>query len=512
MMNLRLRRVRGLSLIFVVLALALAAACGDDDDEAPAAAAATAAAQGEVAAATAAAESAEAEAAAARAEAEAAQAAVAEAETEAEAAVARATAAEAETRAAAAEARAAEERATVAEAVQKTGVLKLGLIGSLSGFAVLWGVPTHDAVHMAVNEVNRGECEVCEPGGGFMVGDTLYTFEIYERDIRSEQDLAVPAAIELVRDVGVKYVIGPMLDDYSVLTQEYTNEEGVIMFSGSTVHQTYLTPESVAPGGDKRFLFKVHPTDIVRDVILAQGVSDFVPEAKTSVLLIRDDPVGDSVPPFWTWAEREVGREPIAILKYPPGTTDFAPIMTRLKAIGADVAFLWYLAQDMYEQIRIGAEIDAAPAYFLMAIDPVDFWEAFPDGYDSKAVLACMMACWDSGLPSVQEYWDRFRASGGTFSAIVGHALMTGPYVKVLAEAMVNTGTVDDTEVLVDYIEDIRYDGPYGEIYFDNRHIVEHGFELCFAGGVGKTEADMECRWYEQFTGLPAVLPEIELP
>ena len=140
--------------------------------------------------------------------------------------------------------------------------------------------------------------------GGFMVGDALYSFEIVERDSRSEQDLAMPAVIELVGDIGVRYVIGSMRDDYSVITQEYANQEGVILFPGSMIHQTYLTPETVAPGGEKRFRFKVHPTHFVRDVFLAVGVSDFVPEAKSSVLFIRDDPVGDAVPPFWTWRSR----------------------------------------------------------------------------------------------------------------------------------------------------------------------------------------------------------------
>ncbi len=122
-----------------------------------------------------------------------------------------------------------------------------------------------------------------------------------------------------------------------------------------------------------------------------------------------------------------------------------------------------------------------------------------------------MMACWESGLANVNEYWDRFRASGGERGSIVGHALMTGPYIKVLAEAWVNTGTVTDTDAIAAYIETVRFDGPYGEIYFDSRHIVEHGFELCHAAG-GETKADMTCQWYDPEPGLPAALPDIEMP
>ena len=465
MFKLRAHRARRLAalpfLLLIVLALALAAACGDDDDEAaPAAAAAPAQEQ------------------------------------------------------APAPAPAAEPEPAPAPAPEPTvsrGVIKIGLIGSLSGKAIPWGVPTSQAVHLAVDEINRGECAVCHPDGGVQVGDTIYSLEIEERDIRSESDLAVPAVIDLVRDLGVQYIVGPMFDDYAVLTQEITNEAGVIMFSGSTAHQTYLTTESAALGGSKHYLFKVHPNDIVKETIFAQAVSDYIPEAKTSVLLIPNDAVGQTAPPFWVWAEREAGREPLDVILYPPGTTDFSPFMTQVKAAGADVAFLWYIATDMYEMIRVGAELDAADAYYLHALDPIDFWDSFPNGYEKSIVFACMMACWESGLANVNEYWDRFRASGGERGSIVGHALMTGPYIKVLAEAWVNTGTVTDTDAIAAYIETVRFQGPYGEIYFDSRHIVEHGFELCHAAG-GETKADMTCQWYDPEPGLPAALPDVEMP
>ena len=500
MMKLRFGRVRGpsalLFLVIAVLALALAAACGDDDDEEPAAAAAG---QEEVAAATAAAESAESEAAAARAEAEAAQAAVAEAQTEAEAAAARATAAEAETRAAAAEARAAEaearaaeERATAAEAVEKRGVIKIGLPFELSGIWSIYGIPEANAVRLATKEINSGHamCDFCEPGGGVLIGDTLYTVELVERDTRSEPGPSIAAANELIEDIGVKFIIGPALDHFGIKIQELTNPRQVIMMGSPSIYSSVLTPESVRPDQPlettKRYLWKTLPHNDVRDDILIGGMIDMIEriggvEVNTAAILISDDltgaEIGDSVV---KWTEK-VGVEVLEMVFYPPETKDFSPFLTRIKALNPDVLHLWYKPDDAVIQLVQAVELEVAKSYSMFSVEPGIVKQALPDGSNAVVAMNCLPICWgEISSQANADYWERWQASGYPLDTAAGVSGLYYDPTFMLVEAMKNAGTITDTEAIVIELEKITRNGLIPGMRFNNAHTNNTmGFDLC---------------------------------
>ena len=139
------------------MALALAAACGDDDDEAQPAAAAAPAAEPEPAPAPAAAPE---------------PAPAAEPEP--------APAAEPE------------------PVVLKTGTLRIGSAHPMTGDFAWAGETLSNGIRVATAMINEGDARcvaagICEPGGGFVVGDTLYTIELVERDTRSDINAAVIA-------------------------------------------------------------------------------------------------------------------------------------------------------------------------------------------------------------------------------------------------------------------------------------------------------------------------------
>ena len=493
MLKLRLGTLKGRSaaflLVVVAFALALGAACGDDDDtgaSASAAAAAQAAAQAaeaETAAAETAAQSAQAEAAAARAEAEAAQAAVAGAETEAEAAAARATAAEAETRAAEAEARAA------AAAPAAEGIVQIGLPFELSGVWTVYGIAEANGVRLATKEMNSGHelCDFCEPGGGIRIGDTVYRIELVERDIRSETAPAIAAANELIDDIGVNFIIGPALDQFAIKIQELTNPRKVIMLGSPSVFTDILTLESVSFDGPlettKRYLFKTHSENPVREKIIVEGainlINTVLPGTSKSVILISDDAAGKSIGPSAQTAMENAGHE-VELLYYPPGTTDFGSFLTRVKELEPDIVQLWYNPDDAMVQIQQAQEFAVGPAYFMYGVDPGAFRQLFPDGLDVPVVVACIPKCWgEASSQKATDYWDRWVKAGYPLTPAGATSLLYYDFTYMLAKAWKDAGTVTDTDAIVRALEKVERDGVMGQLKFNDRHIANHGFDLC---------------------------------
>ena len=486
-------------LVAVAFALALAAACGGDDDEAPAAAAA----QEEIAGA-------EAEAAAARAEAEAAQAAVAEAETEAEAAAARATAAEAETRAAEAEARAeatrataaeaearaaatrataAEERATEAEAGPKTGTVQIGLITAFSGFFTVIGEPLAAAVNFAVDEINAA--------GGVQVGDTTYMIEVVEKDHRSEVSFGVAAANELIDDDGVQFIFGPGLDPVWIPVQQLANDAKVITMSSTAQAADVLTPESVQPGGAGRYHFKTQGSSRIREEIDTQFILRAFPDAQNHVILCPEDQIGRDACPIAEEALARAGVN-VEIIFHPPGITDFAPFLTRAKAMNPDVLHHWWNAPEILLGYEQALEFDAAPAYFLFFVDPGLYEQRFGlDPDRAPTVISCLFICWGvTTSPGSEAFYAGLVASGIELGTLTGVAPQYFDYVFMLTEAWKIAGTVTDTDAIVDALETLVYQGVASELRFNPEHEILTGNDICLV-----ENAVITCEFVE---GLPS--------
>src|SRR5690606_32614645 len=127
--------------------------------------------------------------------------------------------------------------------------IKLGLLTALSGPYVPFGQPLADGVRMAVEEVNAQ--------GGVDVKGQRYKVEILERDTRSDVNAAVAGAMALVRDEGVKYIIGPGTGIETGPALEITQRAKVIQLSASSILQGILNEENTSPTGNRRHLFMV---------------------------------------------------------------------------------------------------------------------------------------------------------------------------------------------------------------------------------------------------------------
>ncbi len=459
------RRLLPVTILLVVaaLALALAAACGGDDDAEPSA-----------------------------------PAAVAESPAPAAEAESPAPAAEAES-----PAPAAEPEPPAPEAEVQRAEVDIGILGSQSGPWTVLGETLHYGLQMAAAEINAGHPScvasgACEPGGGVLVGDTLYSINIHARDIRSENEATLAAAEELINDVGVQYMFGPVLDPFAILVQELTQPEGIIHFGSPSIFATVLSEESVAHGGEKHHLFKTLVADEVWQAIIAKATIDSFPDAARQAILIGDDANGESISRGLKTAFELLDQE-VEVVFYPPGeTTDYAPFLTRIKAFEPDVVHFYYNPPEEQAALEQALELDVAPAYSAVNIDPLDFQEFF-GAIDQDVLLVCVPVC-AAGLtsPAIKDYFERYRQqAGGELGPTASFSLMIYDFLPMLAAAWKSAGTVDDADAVVEALETIEYDSTIGVLSFDERHIVDAGLDSCLVSG-----GEFECTLITERPGL----------
>ena len=456
-MERRFWRVRRLSvfalLALIALAMALAAACGDDDDDGaqPAAAAAPAA------------------------QVEPAPAAQVEPAPAGEPAP--------------------------AAAAQKTATLRVGAIMPLTGGGLaFYGLSEMTGLRMAVDMINTGEARcvasgICEPGGGFLVGDTVYSIELVERDNRSDLNLAVTATAELIRDEGLKVIFGPIPHGEGLAAQEISQPAEVLHLMSLSILSSpdgVLTPESAQ--GDKKWLFQTEPAEAVRSTITAAGVLDLLgaQPGDLSMVFATDDPSGVFLGEFYNDVLEALGQETKEVIYYPPAMTDFSALLTRIKADEPDFLHVWYIAAISALIMPQALDLEVATKGY-MVIGPDPGWWAENLGIDNEipVALACINVCRDiptgfdkavaTGYMSAIDEWE----CGGRCDpyGITDISLWTHDYVFMMAKAMQVAGTVDDTTAIANALEVIEYDGVLGPLSFDEYHRVAHGYDTCLVGG-----------------------------
>ena len=130
---------------------------------------------------------------------------------------------------------------SVASALAQDDAVKIGVVAAHTGSFVSAGNTIGAGVKLAVKEINDA--------GGVKIGGKTYTLEPENRDDRTDVNVAIAAARELVEDVGVSGIWGTETHDFSISMTKITGPAKVLQFTGNSSLGAILTEEAVAPGG-----------------------------------------------------------------------------------------------------------------------------------------------------------------------------------------------------------------------------------------------------------------------
>ena len=355
--------------------------------------------------------------------------------------------------------------------------VKIGVNAALTGTFVSAGNTVHNAVKLAVKQINDA--------GGFVVNGKTYKLEPYYRDNRTDVNTAIANARELVDDIHVKAIWGTETHDFSIAMTKITNPAKVVQFTGNSSLGCCLTEDSTKPGGALHYTFQTEPQEFQRSGSTAKGVLTLLEpllgyKPKTSVVFVQDDAGGQYLSSHYVLALKANGQQ-TDLIKYPPETKDFTPLLTRVKADKPDVVHIWYNGDYVMIAYPQAVQLDVAPAYFLFGVDP-GVWKERGLKSTVPITLSCVPVCW--GAPPFQgakDYFDQYFALGAPKGVQSSVSLLYYDYVGMFVKAMQEAGTVDDTDKIVAQLEKLKYQGVVSQVplYFNNKHQVTFATEVC---------------------------------
>lgn len=124
-----------------------------------------------------------------------------------------------------------------ASAFAANPVLKIGFVGVTSGPAAAWGISNQRSMETRADWINEM--------GGVKIGDTTYDVEIVAFDDQKDPKRAI-AGMEKMAQEGVRYVVGPNVDDGAAAVRPVAEQEGIIYFPYAFPKSLYTAPASNA--------------------------------------------------------------------------------------------------------------------------------------------------------------------------------------------------------------------------------------------------------------------------
>jgi branched-chain amino acid transport system substrate-binding protein len=121
-----------------------------------------------------------------------------------------------------------------AQAAYAEPVLKIGVLGVMSGPSASWGLVSKYSAEAGAAMYNEK--------GGVEIDGVKYKVEIVSIDDKADPKLAVTGAQRLILNEGVKYIIGPNVDSTIASAEPVAEQNGAMMFSYSFTRSLFSPP------------------------------------------------------------------------------------------------------------------------------------------------------------------------------------------------------------------------------------------------------------------------------
>jgi branched-chain amino acid transport system substrate-binding protein len=203
----------------------------------------------------------------------------------------------------------------------RADVIRLGLSGPMSGAGASWGLLADWAAKQAADDINQS--------GGVKIGDQSYTFAVEALDNKYTASEGAKVGQALINRDGVRYIVFALGMAPVRALQSLSEKSGAILF-------TTGAGKSIK-GPQFPFTFTQLNTPFERYLPLFSFVSKENPQAKSVVVVDPNDDTGTDAAAV---SKRDWARVGIKVLDanfYERGTTEFAPLVTRIVAQNPDI-------------------------------------------------------------------------------------------------------------------------------------------------------------------------------
>jgi ABC-type branched-subunit amino acid transport system substrate-binding protein len=252
--------------------------------------------------------------------------------------------------------------------------------------------------------------------------------------------------------------------------------------------------------GESRWAFQ---TLLPFSLLVEDGARNFStewPELHSMTFICQNSRTGHDICERTRDAYQRYGVEIIGDIQFfPPGTTDFTPYLTRISQDDPD--FLYNYDDPLNTtaivkqalQLGIGRlHLVTVPANLVRALVGVPLTVPVQAGAAPRQFV-------DPTSPDAADFAVRYKEylNGGDLPLAGFVSLMTYDYAFMVAAAMQQAGTVDDTTAIAARLAALHYDGvAEDDIFFNRRHLAVVGTEPCTVRTdpvKGDPEVTIEC-------------------
>ena len=213
--------------------------------------------------------------------------------------------------------------ASAFSAAAENAMLKIGFVGVTSGPAAAWGISNVRSMQARAEWLNET--------GGVTIGGKTYDVEIVTFDDQKDPKRAI-AGMEKMAQQGIRYVVGPNVDDGAAAVRPVAEKAGIIYFPYAFPKELYSPPASNAvlgmvanyQSGPAIYKYLRDNKGVKKVAFLAANESDPLSQRNGGVA-----------------AAKALGLEVVAEKDtYQVDTRDFVPVVTPVLRTGPDLLVL----------------------------------------------------------------------------------------------------------------------------------------------------------------------------
>ena len=305
-------------------------------------------------------------------------------------------------------------------ATTTVGEIVVGEYGSLTGSEATFGQSTHNAIMLAVDEIN---------GGG---GINNRKIRVLTEDDQSKADEAANAVTKLISQNNVIAVLGEVASSNSLAAAPICQQNKVPMITPSSTNPT------VTEKGD--YIFRMCFLDSYQGAAMAHYLREQLNIKKAAVLTDVKSDYSTGLAKFFSDAFKAAGGQIVAEQSYAKGDSDFRSKLTAIKSSNPEVIFVPGYYNDIGQ-----IAIQARDLGMQMPLAGGDGWES-PKLIEigGKSLEGCFYSNhYFPGDPTpivrdfVEKYKERYGATPDALAALAYDA------ARVLADSIKRAGSTD---------------------------------------------------------------------
>lgn len=203
-------------------------------------------------------------------------------------------------------------------------VVRIGVIGSLTGDDANSGKALVDGANLAADQANRN--------GGLQIDGKSHTVELVIADTQSTPEGAVEAAQTLINQAGVVAIVGPQYSRYAIPVARLAEQSKVPMISPRSTN-----PETTA---GKQYVFRSIFTDSFQGDVIARFARENLNSQRAAVLYDIASPYNRGLAEVFQQVYTQAGGTIVAFESYTTGEQTFKAQVQRIRESSPDVVFL----------------------------------------------------------------------------------------------------------------------------------------------------------------------------